>query len=151
MKRGVFFFHLAARTFSAYDYSIPIEGFQKRMANIMIVDDDHQTSGLLERVIQMYNHETLIVNESSRAMEMAQTFHPDLFILDLMMPEIDGFELSSIIRADPIFSNTPVIVVSAMEDKDAKAKAFSIGVSEYLTKPFNIMELGEKLDALLAK
>lgn len=117
----------------------------------MIVDDDLQTSGLMERVIQMYNHQTLIVNESSRAMEMAETFRPDLFILDLMMPEINGFELSAIIRADPTFSATPVIVVSAMEDKEAKAKAFSIGVSEYLTKPFNIMELGEKLDALLAK
>lgn len=117
----------------------------------MIVDDDLQTSGLMERVIQMYNHQTLIVNDSRQAMEMAQTFHPDLFILDLMMPEIDGFKLSAIIRADTTFSHTPVIVVSAMEDKEAKAKAFSIGVSEYLTKPFNIMELGEKLDALLAK
>ena len=115
----------------------------------MIVDDDQQTSGLMERVIQIYNHQTLIVNASSQAMTTAHSFHPDLFILDLMMPDINGFELSALIRADPVFSKTPVIVVSAMEDKEAKAKALSIGVDEYMTKPFNIMDLGGKIEALL--
>jgi len=120
------------------------------MAKIMIVDDDLQASGLLERVVKMYKHETAVVNRSTVAMETAHAFHPDLCILDLMMPDLNGFELCALLRADPEFANTPVIVVSAMEDKEAKIKAFSVGVNEYLTKPFNILDLGDKITALLA-
>jgi DNA-binding response OmpR family regulator len=120
------------------------------MAKIMIVDDDLQASGLLERVVKMYKHETAVVNRSTVAMETAHAFHPDLCILDLMMPDLNGFELCTLLRADPEFANTPVIVVSAMEDKEAKIKAFSVGVNEYLTKPFNILDLGDKITALLA-
>jgi DNA-binding response OmpR family regulator len=120
------------------------------MAKVMIVDDDLQASGLLERVVKMYKHETAIVNKSTLAMETAHAFHPDLFILDLMMPDLNGFELCTLLRADPEFAKTPVIVVSAMEDKEAKIKAFSVGVNDYITKPFNIIELGDKIGALLA-
>ena len=116
----------------------------------MIVDDDLQASGLLERVVKMYKHETIIVNHSTLAMETAHSFHPDLCILDLMMPELNGFELCALLRADPDFEKTPVIVVSAMEDKEAKIKAYSVGVNEYVTKPFNIIDLGDKITALLA-
>lgn len=120
------------------------------MAKILIVDDDLQASSLLDRVVKMYKHETAIVNRSTIAMETAHAFHPDLCILDLMMPDINGFELCALLRADPEFAKTPVIVVSAMEDKEAKIKAFSVGVNEYITKPFNIIELGDKITALLA-
>ena len=116
----------------------------------MIVDDDLQASGLVERVVKMYKHETSVVNRSTVAMETAHAFHPDLFILDLMMPDLNGFELCTLLRTDPEFTKTPVIVVSAMEDKEAKIKAFSVGVNEYITKPFNIIDLGDKITALLA-
>jgi DNA-binding response OmpR family regulator len=116
----------------------------------MIVDDDRQASGLLEKVVKMFKHEASVVNRSTHAMETAHSFHPDLFILDLMMPDLNGFELCTLLRADPEFANTPVIVVSAMEEKDAKNKAFSVGVNEYLSKPYNIVELGDKIAALLA-
>jgi DNA-binding response OmpR family regulator len=120
------------------------------MAKIMIVDDDVQAAGLVERVVKMYGHQAVAVNRSSLAVETANSFLPDLFILDLMMPEINGFELCTLLREDPKFTATPVIVVSAMEDKESRIKAFSAGVNEYLTKPFNIMELGEKIRILLA-
>lgn len=120
------------------------------MAKIMIVDDDLQASNLLERVVKLYKHETVVVNKSTDAMETAHTFHPDLFILDLMMPDLNGFELCMLLRADPEFAKTPVVVVSAMEDKEARVKALSVGVNEYMTKPFNIIELGDKITVLLA-
>ena len=124
---------------------------KNNMAKIMIVDDDVQASGLLERVVKMYDHQTVIVNRSSLAMETAKSFHPDLFILDLMMPEINGFELCALLRADPNYATTPVIVVSAMEDKESKIKAHSIGANEYITKPYNIVDLGERLGTLLSQ
>jgi two-component system phosphate regulon response regulator PhoB len=120
------------------------------MPKILIVDDDIQASGLLERVVRMFNHEAAVVNQSTLAMDTAHSFLPDLIILDLMMPDLNGFELCVLLRADPGFVKTPVIVVSAMEDKEAKEKAFSVGVNEYLMKPFNLTELREKIDTLLA-
>ena len=120
------------------------------MAKIMIVDDDVQAAGLLERVVKMYGHQAVAVNRSSHALDTANSFLPDLFILDLMMPELNGFELCALLREDPKFATAPVIVVSAMEGKDSREKAFSVGVNEYLTKPFNIVELGEKIKNLLS-
>lgn len=116
----------------------------------MIVDDDIQASALLERVVKMYAHQAVVVNKSTLAMETAHEFSPDLFILDLMMPDLNGFELCTLLRADPNFAKTPVIVVSAMEDKEAKIKAFAVGVNEYITKPFSILDLGDKIGTLLA-
>ncbi len=117
----------------------------------MIVDDDLQAASLVERVVKMFGHQPVVVTKSRLAMETAHTVEPELFILDLMMPDINGFELCTLLRADPKFSNSPVIVVSALEDKDSKAKALSVGVNEYMSKPFDIVELGDKIGALLAK
>ena len=143
--------HLVVYDHSAYDCAILSRDLINTMAKIMIVDDDLQASALVERVVKMYSHQTAVVNRSSLAMETAHSFLPDLCILDLMMPDLNGFELCALLRADPQFAETPVIVVSAMEDRESKIKAFSVGVNEYITKPFNIMDLGEKIGALLAK
>ena len=115
----------------------------------MIVDDDVQAASLLERVVKMYSHQAVTVNKSGLAMETANSSHPDLFILDLMMPDINGFELCALLRADSKFSNTPIIVVSALEDEVSKAKAHNAGATDYITKPFDIVDLGQKIDFLL--
>ncbi len=99
----------------------------------------------------MFGYQPVVVTKSGLAMETAHTVEPELFILDLMMPEINGFELCTLLRADPQFANSPVIVVSALEDKDSKAKALAVGVNEYMSKPFDIVELGDKIGALLAQ
>jgi DNA-binding response OmpR family regulator len=120
------------------------------MAKIMIVDDDAQAASLLERVVKMNGHQSVAVNKSIDAMETANSYNPDLFLLDLMMPGINGFDLCKLLRADSKFANKPIIVVSALEDKESKTKAYNAGANEYVTKPFNIIELAEKIDTLLA-
>lgn len=115
----------------------------------MIVDDDLQAGGLLERVVRMNNHQAIVVNKSIHAMETAHSNEPDLFLLDLMMPDLNGYELCALLRADPKFSSTPIIVVSAMEDRESKTRAFTTGANEYITKPFDIVELGERIERLL--
>lgn len=82
-------------------------------------------------------------------METAHSNEPDLFLLDLMMPDLNGYELCALLRADPKFSSTPIIVVSAMEDRESKTRAFTTGANEYITKPFDIVELGERIERLL--
>jgi len=93
------------------------------MAKILIVDDDVQTTTLLEEVLSLYGHETTVVNMSSKAIEVANTVNPHVFVLDLMMPEPDGFKLCRMLRADPNFKQTPILIVTALGDTDSRIVA----------------------------
>jgi len=119
------------------------------MAKIMIVEDDKQASTFLAEVLSMDGHAPIVVNESSRAMAMAEATLPDAFLLDLMMPEPDGFKLCRMLRANPKFVTTPIMIVTAMDDTDSKIVAFGAGANDYLIKPFHIDELTSKLKDLL--
>ncbi len=119
------------------------------MAKIMIVEDDKQASTFLAEVLSMGGHAPIVVNDSSRAMAMAEATLPDAFLLDLMMPEPDGFKLCRMLRANPKFAITPIMIVTAMDDTDSKIVAFGAGANDYLIKPFHIDELTSKLKDLL--
>ena len=90
-------------------------------------------------------------NESAKAMEYAHAIEPDLFILDLMMPEPDGFQLCRMLRADADFQITPIIIVTALNAEDSRVVAFGAGANDYLTKPFHIEELKLRINRLLEK
>src|SRR5215211_5797776 len=122
---------------------------KQNMAKIMIVEDDKQASTFLAEVLSMDGHAPIVVNESSRAMAMAEATLPDAFLLDLMMPEPDGFKLCRMLRANPKFATTPIMIVTAMDDTDSKIVAFGAGANDYLIKPFHIDELTSKLKDLL--
>lgn len=119
------------------------------MAKIMVVEDDIQASTFLAEVLKMEGYAPIVVNESFKAMAMANATLPDAFLLDLMMPEPDGFKLCRMLRANPHFITTPIIIVTAMDDTDSKIVAFGAGANDYLVKPFHIDELADKLKALL--
>src|SRR5215211_1324397 len=119
------------------------------MAKIIVVDDDKASTALFEQVLLMNGYEVTTLNQSSRTIETANSFHPDLFILDLMMPEPDGFKLCRMLRADPRYATTPIMIVTAMDDTDSKIVAFGAGANDYLIKPFHIDELTSKLKDLL--
>lgn len=119
------------------------------MVKIMVVDDDKQATSLLDDVLVMEGYESIIVNESSRAMQLASEQKPDLFLLDLMMPEPDGFKLCRMLRAAPHFRRTPILIVTALDDTDSKIVAFGAGADDYITKPYHIEELADKIKELL--
>jgi Response regulators consisting of a CheY-like receiver domain and a winged-helix DNA-binding domain len=119
------------------------------MAKILIVDDDRQVTFFLEKLLSIEGYEATALNESSKALEMARSIKPDLFILDLMMPEPNGFELCRILRADPNFTNTPIVIITAMDDSDSKAIAFVAGANDFITKPFRPDELAARMKALI--
>lgn len=108
------------------------------MAKILIVDDDILITGLMQTLVNMDGHEGVIVNDSSEAFETAVALQPDLITLDLMMPDLSGFDLCEMLRANPQFAQTPIIIISAKEDKHSKERAFALGATEYLNKPFDI-------------
>lgn len=110
------------------------------MAKILIVDDDVLITGLMQSLVSIDRHEPFVVNDSTEAMNVAKSVHPDLITLDLMMPHLNGFELCALLRADPQFAHTPIVIISAKEDSQSRQTAFAAGATEYLNKPFNIDE-----------
>jgi len=89
------------------------------------------------------------VNDSSKACEIALSKKPDLFLLDLMMPDPDGFKLCRILRAEPHFMYTPIIIVTALDDNDSRVVAFGAGANDYMTKPFHTSELVQRIEKVL--
>lgn len=121
------------------------------MARIMVVDDDKEFTTLYREFLTMVGFETVCENQSSKAMDLANATRPDLFILDLMMPEPDGFKLCRMLRTNMNFVRTPIIIVTALNDEDSKVVALGAGANDYLTKPFHIDELKSRIDYLLGK
>jgi DNA-binding response OmpR family regulator len=119
------------------------------MTKILIVDDDISATALLYQVLSGEGFEAIVINESSKAVQLARSIFPDIFLVDLMMPEPDGFKLCRLLRADPNFTETPIIIITALDDSDSKLVAFGAGANDYLTKPYNIKELAERVRALI--
>lgn len=121
------------------------------MAKILVVDDDKTSTALFRQALTMYHFDVIIVNESFRVMDIAMQERPDLIILDLMMPEPDGFRVCRMLRADPILRKTPIIIVTALNDVDSRLVAIGAGANDYLVKPFHIDTLFHSVERLLNK
>jgi len=121
------------------------------MAKIMVVDDDREFTTLYKEFLKMVGFETITENQSWRAIDVANEAKPDLFLLDLMMPEPDGFKLCRMLRTNINFIRTPIIIVTALNDEDSRVVALGAGANDYLSKPFHIDELKSRINFWLAK
>jgi DNA-binding response OmpR family regulator len=115
------------------------------MTKIMVVDDDIEATNLLEGILKHQGYEVISVNDSTVAAQRANSLAPDMFLLDLMMPGIDGFKLCRLLRLDRKFNFTPIIIVTALNDDDSKAVSFGAGANDYITKPYLPSELLAKI------
>lgn len=118
------------------------------MPKILIVDDDEIITNLMRMLVSMEGHEPTTVNDSLQAMEVALSVNPDLITLDLMMPGLTGFELCELMKNDPKVAHIPIVIVSARDDPESKAKALQAGATEYIAKPFTVDEFIGKIKAL---
>ena len=116
---------------------------------IMVVEDDIPASTFIADVLMMEGYEPVVVNESWKAMEVADSAIPQAFLLDLMMPPPDGFKLCRMLRAHPNFKYTPILIVTALDNTDSKIVAIGAGANDYLVKPFRIDDLTTKIKDLL--
>ena len=119
------------------------------MAKILIIDDETQTTTLLEMLLSRKGYQTTSVNDSSMAVQEANKTKPDLILLDLMMPDPDGFKVCRMLRADTRFIFTPILIVTALDDTDSKIVAFGAGADGYIIKPYDIDELVATIKTLL--
>ncbi len=117
--------------------------------NILIVDDDERARRLLESLLQTEGCNTLQAENGEEALKIAQEKQPDLIILDLMMPGMSGFAVAEKLKADPITKPIPIIVVSALEDRESRIRGLEAGAEEYLTKPVDRIDLKIRVRNLL--
>jgi CheY-like chemotaxis protein len=104
------------------------------MANVLIVDDDVDGCKPLARLLQVVGHSTFFVHDGRAALSLLDRVRPDMILLDMMMPGVDGIEVLKIIRAHPIHKNLPVIVYSALSDAGTVDAALKSGAQSYLVK-----------------
>lgn len=109
---------------------------------VLTIEDDPSITAFLNILLTVYEMQVMVANDGAAGIEMARTESPDLILLDLMMPVIDGWRVCREIRT---FSQVPIIVVSAVTNKEKIAEALAAGANAYLEKPISIEELVSKI------
>lgn len=121
------------------------------MPRLLIVDDEVATVDMLSTYLKLLGHEPFGAYNGTDGLVLVEVEKPDLLILDLMMPDIDGFEVCKRVRAHSDFATLPVVIISARTDKDAIEKALGLGANAYLTKPIELGKLSREIKQLLQK
>ncbi|MCZ0904506.1 response regulator, partial [Microcoleus sp. HI-ES] len=106
-----------------------------------MVDDTPDNLRLLIRILQKNGYKVRPVTNGFSALDAIQSSAPDLILLDIMMPDIDGYELCKKLKSQSQFREIPIIFLSALEEGINKAKAFEVGGADYITKPFQVKEV----------
>jgi PleD family two-component response regulator len=109
--------------------------------NILVVDDTPANLRLLSEILTRQGYKVRPVPNGKLALSAAQRLPPDVILLDIMMPEMNGFEVCEQLKADERTRDIPVIFISALNDVLDKVKAFSIGGVDYISKPFQVEEV----------
>lgn len=115
---------------------------------ILVVDDDPKIVKLVEHSLRREGYQVFAAANGSQALEMVEKFRPDLVVLDLMIPEIDGFEVCKRIKSN---QDIPVIILSARGEEVDKVVGFTLGADDYQTKPFSPTELVMRVKAVLRR
>ncbi|MBI6872104.1 response regulator [Clostridium aciditolerans] len=116
---------------------------------IMIVDDVSENLMLLVNIMKNQGYKIKALPNGKMAVKAALNNPPDLILLDVMMPDIDGYEVCKILKKDKRFESIPIIFVSALSDSFDKVKAFEVGCVDYVSKPFDSREIGARVKAHL--
>ena len=115
---------------------------------IMIVDDTELNIVILVEALQD-NYDLIVALNGLEAIELLEEQIPDLIFLDIIMPEMDGYDVLKTIKKNPALEHIPVILLSAITDSDSKTKGFSLGAVDYVTKPFEIVEVKARVSTQL--
>lgn len=121
------------------------------MATILVIDDDELVSRTLQRALKMYGYQVMVAHSGTEGLQLARRHKPDLFVLDIMMPGADGYQVCRQIRGDPLLKELPVLFLTAKAKDEDKIEGFRAGADDYLSKPFNMEELQLRVKAILRR
>ena len=116
---------------------------------ILVVDDDQDMVYILKETLQKFGFEVITASDGIKALLLLKTHTPDLMIVDLTMPMMNGWKLTMKVRQDERFLKTPIIVLSGLLERDSEPEQFEAATA-YVVKPFDIFELIEKVKSYLA-
>jgi DNA-binding response OmpR family regulator len=116
---------------------------------ILIADDDPLNVEFFEVILSKLGFAVEKAEDGVVALEAVKRFHPDLIILDNIMPRMSGWELTKTLKNDPLHRDIPIIMLSALDDVKDKVEGFELGIDDYITKPFNFSEVLARIRAVL--
>lgn len=119
------------------------------MGKILLVDDDQGTTRLLEHILSEDGHEVKSLNNGDETLLAALEYDPNLIVLDLMMPSVDGLDVCRDLRANSRLAHTPIIFFTSASDIEKKVAAFGSGANDYIIKPVYPQELKVRIKALI--
>ena len=118
---------------------------------ILVVDDNRMNRITLSRSVEQQGHVVSLAEDGHQALELLRTNEFDVVLLDIIMPEMDGYQVLERVKSDPATRDIPVIVISALDEIDSAVRCIEIGAEDYLPKPFNPVLLRARLNASLEK
>lgn len=121
------------------------------MNKILVIDDEHSINELIKINLELAGYNVVQAFDGVTGFALAKQELPNAVVLDVMMPEVDGFTVAQRIRQNDSTKNIPILMLTALSQLDNKVKGFDLGVDDYLTKPFEMEELRVRLRALLKR
>ena len=121
------------------------------MSNILIVDDEQDIVELLSYNLEKEGFSTVKANDGEAALELVRSAKPDLMLLDLMLPKMNGLDVCKAVRRNPETANLPIIMLTAKGDEIDKIIGLEIGADDYITKPFSVKELIARVRSILRR
>jgi DNA-binding response OmpR family regulator len=118
-------------------------------AHIAVIDDDRETRELIQSALELEGYRASLFSGEDTVVAQLEALSPDLILLDVMIAGLDGYELCRLIKQRPTLQKTPVLFVSGMPAHDAEQKLRAVGASDYLSKPFLLKSLYQKIKTLL--
>jgi two-component system alkaline phosphatase synthesis response regulator PhoP len=118
-------------------------------ARILAVDDEPDLIDLIQYHLIRAGHEVTTASNGWEAIHAIRQRRPDLILLDLMLPDLDGFGVCEILRRDPLTATIPIVIISAWASPDSRNLGLELGALDYLTKPFSPQDLVERVNHLL--
>jgi len=122
-----------------------------RAARVLVVDDEPINRRLLGRYLEREGHEVATANDGAAGWDLLRAEPFDIVLLDVLMPELDGYEVLERLRADPALRHLPVIMISSLEDTDSIVRCIELGADDYLPKPFRPVLLRARINAGIAR
>lgn len=117
---------------------------------VLIVDDELSGRATLEALLTGQDYNLAFASSGAEALEKAAELTPDLILLDVMMPGMDGFEVCRRLRADPLLSDVPVIMVTSLDDRDSRLRGIEAGANDFISKPFDWVELQTRVRTIVS-
>ena len=121
------------------------------MERILVVEDNEEIAALVDFKLKHSGYEVLLAETGRLGLEAAKDNQPDLIVLDVMLPEMNGLEVLTALKNDPELCSIPVIVLTALSNEWEIVKGLELGADEYITKPFKLQEFVTRVNKVLAR